>query len=74
LRCDGNQLTSLDISTNVKLTLFYCQGNPGDGISKFPIKAWFDANAIPSGEEYDFTTDSWDFNGITITPEYEKAI
>jgi Leucine-rich repeat (LRR) protein len=74
LRCDYNQLTSLDISTNVKLAQFYCEGNPGNGVSKFPVKAWFDANAIPSGEGYGFTTAGWNFNGITITPEYEKAI
>jgi Leucine-rich repeat (LRR) protein len=80
LTCYYNQLTSLDISTNVKLTRFDCFDNPGDGISKFPVKAWFDMNSIPSGmvpegwAEYDFETAGWDFNGVTITPEYEKVL
>jgi Leucine-rich repeat (LRR) protein len=74
LWCFSNQLTSLDISTNAKLTNFNCWGNPGDGISTFPVKAWFDANSIPSGDGCDFTLDRWNFNSVIITPEYEKAL
>jgi hypothetical protein len=79
LNCQYNQLTSLDISKNTALYYLECSNNPGDGVSKFPVTAWFDNNSIPtgtapSGNEYFFTTDSWDYNGVTITPDYQKAI
>jgi hypothetical protein len=74
LWCWGNQLTSLDISRNRALidTRFY--DNPGDGVSKFPVTAWFDNNSIPRGTAMlgtdGFDTGSWSYNGVTITPYY----
>jgi hypothetical protein len=70
LYCQSNQLTSLDISKNTALIWLDYRYNPGDGISKFPVKAWFEANAVPFG----FPTQRWGFNGVIITPEYAKAI
>jgi Leucine-rich repeat (LRR) protein len=48
LLCDYNQLTSLDISNNTALTYTQWEDNPGDGVSTFPVKAWFDNETIPS--------------------------
>jgi hypothetical protein len=47
--------------------------NPGDGTSKFPVKAWFDNNSIP--EYFPLPSDrngSWPWDGKTITVEYYK--
>jgi hypothetical protein len=69
LWCDYNELTSLDISNNTALMGLVCANNPGDGVSKFPVTAWFGNNSIPDG----FTTDSWDYDGTTITPDYQMV-
>ncbi|MDR0955364.1 MAG: leucine-rich repeat domain-containing protein [Rikenellaceae bacterium] len=76
LFCENNQLTSLDVSKNTALYYLYCPYNPGDGVSKFPVTAWFDNNSIPtgtapSGNTYSFTTWDWWFNEATITPDYQ---
>jgi hypothetical protein len=50
------------------LYLYY---NPGDGISIFPVKAWFDNNNIPKN----FPVQSWYWEIVPsnpITPYYYK--
>ncbi len=69
LTCYSNQLTSLDISGNTALVSLTCWGNPGDGVSKFPVTAWFDNTEIPS----DFSSSSWESDGKNITPDYRRA-
>ncbi|MDR0953788.1 MAG: hypothetical protein LBM20_00185 [Rikenellaceae bacterium] len=59
LNCVNNQLTALDITRNTALALFECFGNPGDGVSMLPVRAWFDNDAIPQ----DFTARSWTSDG-----------
>jgi hypothetical protein len=78
LWCEGNQLTVLDISKNSALINIAFHGNPGDGVSKFPVVAWFDNSSVPtgtapSGDSYNFTTSGWDYNGVAIAPDYQKA-
>ncbi len=68
LNCGDNQLTSLDVSKNTALTSLYCSDNPGDR-TVFPVTAWFDNSAIPSG----FQTESWGYNGATVTIDYRKV-
>ena len=48
LYCAYNQLSSLDIANNTKLKYLTCDNNPGDGVSKMPVKAWFDNDNIPA--------------------------
>lgn len=71
LWCYGNQLTSLDISRNTALTTLWCFNNPGDGISSFPITAWFDNDTKPVDLELD--EEQWKYNGKTITIDFRKA-
>ena len=71
LRCDGNQLTALDISRNTALTTLWCSNNPGDGISNFPITAWFDNETVPAG--LNVYSSSWRYDGKTITIDFRKA-
>ncbi len=66
--CSDNQLTALDISNNTVLKRLYCFKNPGNGTT-FPVTAWFDNSAIPSG----FIDRSWEYNGAPITIDYRKA-
>ncbi|MDR0973264.1 MAG: fimbrillin family protein, partial [Prevotellaceae bacterium] len=69
LECHYNQLTSLDISQNRALGVLFCYDNPGDGVSIFPIRAWFDdnsANSIPIV----VPTSVWEYNDKTITISY----
>jgi hypothetical protein len=49
--------------------------NPGDGVSKFPVTAWFDNGNIPNGFPTPSTDWSgyWTYNGKTITIDYQKA-
>jgi hypothetical protein len=69
LNCTNNQLTSMDISNNTELgsdgepNCFVIFNNPGDGISTFPVKAWFDNSSIP----FHIDPRNWDWNGNTIT-------
>ncbi|MDR2891074.1 MAG: Ig-like domain-containing protein [Alistipes sp.] len=84
--CTGNLLATVDISKNPALIRFDCTGNPGDGVSAFPVRAWFDNNTMP-----DTTTDpnmrytgdgnptnpygakTWVYEGKNITVDYAKA-
>ena len=69
LLCYGNQLTELDISRNTVLNNLNCSYNPGDGISKFPITAWFDTKP----ENLTVNQTSWTYGGVTITIDFRKA-
>ena len=71
LWCYGNQLTSLDISRNTALTELWCDGNPGDGVSSFPVTAWFDNETVPAG--LNVHSSSWWYDGKTITIDFRKA-
>ena len=71
LYCSDNQLTSLDVSRNTALTQLYCSYNPGDGVSSFPITAWFDNETVPTG--LDVYASSWTYDGKTITIDFRKA-
>ena len=69
LECDDNQLTSLDVSANTALTFLECEDNPGDGVSKFPVTAWFDTKP----DNLTVSQTSWSYDGATITIEFQKA-
>ena len=71
LYLQGNKLTSLDISNNRQLKSMTCLSNPGDGVSKMPVTAWFDNNSVPA--DFEAYTTSWKYNGKTITIDYRKA-
>ena len=71
LYCSDNQLTSLDVSRNTALTQLYCSYNPGDGVSSFPVTAWFDNETVPAG--LDVYASSWTYDGKTITIDFRKA-
>ena len=71
LYCSDNQLTSLDVSRNTALTQLYCSYNPGDGVSSFPITAWFDNDTKPDNLEID--REQWTYDGKTITIDFRKA-
>jgi len=64
-----------DVSKNTQLVAFRCDGNPGDGESTFPVKAWFDNDDVPApvNENQYFTTESWTSGGKTILPVYTSA-
>ena len=47
LHCFDNLLTGLDISKNLALNYLRCERNPGNGLSTFPITAWFDNETRP---------------------------
>lgn len=66
LDCSDNNLKSLDISESETLKTFTCHANPGDGVSKFPVKAWFGNLFVPSG----FTTLTWYHSVAAIRPDY----
>ena len=71
LSCFSNELPSLNISRNRALTKFDCSYNPGDGVSSFPITAWFDNETVPTG--LDVYASSWTYDGKTITIDFRKA-
>ena len=71
LECDDNQLTSLDVSANTALTFLECEDNPGDGVSTFPVTAWFDNDTKPDNLE--IYQEQWTYGGKTITIEFQKA-
>ena len=71
LYCSDNQLTSLDVSRNTALTQLYCSYNPGDGVSSFPITAWFDNDTKPDNLEID--REQWTYDGKSITIDFRKA-
>ena len=71
LDCLYNQLTSLDVSRNTALTWLWCANNPGDGVSIFPITAWFDNDTKPGNLEID--QEQWTYGDKTITLDFRKA-
>ena len=71
LSCFSNELPSLNISRNRALTKFDCSYNPGDGVSSFPITAWFDNDTKPGDLEID--EEQWKYDGKTITIDFRKA-
>ena len=71
LWCYDNQLTKLDVSANTALTWLSCENNPGDGVSTFPVTAWFDNETVPAG--LDVYASSWTYDGKTITIDFRKA-
>lgn len=74
LHCLYNELPSLDISNNTALTSLNCYGNPGDGISKFPVKAWFDNYTVPD-YFYIYYGDYWWYLGdVQITIDFQKVV
>ncbi len=71
LSCFSNELPSLNISRNRALTKFDCSYNPGDGVSSFPVTAWFDNETVPAG--LNVYSSSWRYDGKTITIDFRKA-
>ena len=71
LSCFSNELPSLNISRNRALTKFDCSYNPGDGVSSFPVTAWFDNDTKPVDLELD--EEQWKYDGKTITIDFRKA-
>ena len=71
LTCFTNKLTELDLSRNTELTELRCEYNPGDGVSSFPVTAWFDNETVPAG--LDVYSSSWWYDGKTITIDFRKA-
>ncbi|OUN56794.1 hypothetical protein B5G16_11570 [Alistipes sp. An66] len=71
LWCYDNQLTKLDVSANTALRWLSCENNPGDGVSTFPVKAWFDNDTKPDNLELD--KEQWTYGGKTITIDFQKA-
>jgi len=63
------------VSKNRALVALRFDGNPGDGESIFPVKAWFDNDNVPAPVNQDqrFTTESWTWGGKTIAPVYTPA-
>ena len=71
LWCYDNQLTKLDVSANTALTWLSCENNPGDGVSTFPVTAWFDNETVPAG--LNVHSSSWRYDGKSITIDFRKA-
>lgn len=71
LACDSNQLPSLDISTCTKLRALMCENNPGDGVSTFPITAWFDNSNIPANLR--ILPMEWTYDDKTIAIDFRKT-
>ena len=71
LTCFTNKLTELDLSRNTELTELRCEYNPGDGISNFPITAWFDNETVPAG--LNVYSSNWWYDDKTITIDFRKA-
>ena len=71
LMCFSNQLTELDVSRNTALTDLRCEYNPGDGVSSFPITAWFDNKTVPAG--LNIFSSSWWYDDKNITIDFRKA-
>ena len=71
LDCSSNSLTTLDVSANTALTWLSCENNPGDGVSTFPVTAWFDNDTKPDNLE--IYKEQWTYDGKTITIDFQKA-
>lgn len=70
LFCSSNQLTTLDVSICTKLMFLSCDSNPGDGVSTFPITAWFDNDTKPTGLN---VSEEWVYGDKTIHVDFRKA-
>jgi uncharacterized protein YjdB len=66
LYCTWNNLARLDISKNTALTELVCWDNPGDGVSKFYVRVWFEGQNPP----FEMRFPTWQSSGRTITIEY----
>lgn len=71
LACSSNSLTTLDVSANTALTWLSCENNPGDGVSTFPVTAWFDNDTKPDNLE--IYQGQWTYDGKTITIDFRKV-
>lgn len=71
LFCDYNELTTLDISRNTALNNLNCSYNPGDGVSAFPVTAWFDNASIPN--DISLYISEWWYDGSHIFLDFRKA-
>lgn len=71
LDCSSNSLTTLDVSANTALTWLSCENNPGDGVSTFPVTAWFDNDTKPDNLE--IYQGQWTYDGKTITIDFRKV-
>lgn len=71
LDCFSNSLTTLDVSANTALTWLSCENNPGDGVSTFPVTAWFDNDTKPDNLE--IYQGQWTYDGKTITIDFRKV-
>ena len=71
LDCSSNSLTTLDVSANTALTWLSCENNPGDGVSTFPVTAWFDNDTKP--DYLEIYQGQWTYDGKTITIDFRKV-
>ena len=71
LHCFDNLLTGLDISKNRALNYLRCERNPGNGLSTFPITAWFDNETRPESLSINYL--SWVYNNRDTTIDFRKA-
>lgn len=71
LDCSSNSLTTLDVSANTALTWLSCENNPGDGVSTFPVTAWFGNDTKPDNLE--IYQGQWTYDGKTITIDFRKV-
>ena len=71
LHCFDNLLTGLDISKNRALNYLRCERNPGNGLSTFPITAWFDNETRPESVSINYL--SWVYNNRDTTIDFRKA-
>ena len=53
------------------LTWLSCENNPGDGVSTFPVTAWFDNDTKPDNLE--IYQGQWTYDGKTITIDFRKV-
>ena len=71
LDCSSNSLTTLDVSANTALTWLSCENNPGDGVSTFPVTAWFDNDT--KLDNLEIYQGQWTYDGKTITIDFRKV-
>ena len=65
----GVELYSLEMIA--ALTWLSCENNPGDGVSTFPVPAWFDNDTKPDNLE--IYQGQWTYDGKTITIDFRKV-
>lgn len=71
LDCSDNLLTGLDIRKNRDLNNLACESNPGNGLSTFPITAWFDNETQPESLSINYL--SWVYNNWDTDIDFQKA-